>query len=171
MGPHFLLSIPPAHQWLPKYNHEVRKQILDSDCQCLNPGSLSYQRALQTMPGLRGCSKHQLSLLLWLQSNASVPVSRWRHSEQCHLFPSWKVPTFVPLQGGLQGGGVRKGSICQCMRCQRHECNPWVRKIPLEQEMVTHPIILAWKIPWIEEPARLQSMGSQRVVHNGACTR
>ena len=36
----------------------------------------------------------------------------------------------------------------------------------LEKEMATHSSILAWKIPWIEEPGRLQSMGSQRVGHN-----
>ena len=34
---------------------------------------------------------------------------------------------------------------------------------PLEKEMAPHPSILAWKIPWLEEPGRLQSMGSQRV--------
>ena len=34
--------------------------------------------------------------------------------------------------------------------------------------MATHPSILAWKIPWAEEPGRLQSMGSQRVRHNWA---
>ena len=33
----------------------------------------------------------------------------------------------------------------------------------LEKEMATHSSILAWKIPWTEEPSRLQSMGSQRV--------
>ena len=33
---------------------------------------------------------------------------------------------------------------------------------PLEKEMVTHSSILAWKIPWMEEPGRLQSMGSQK---------
>ena len=33
----------------------------------------------------------------------------------------------------------------------------------LEKEMATHSSILAWKIPWTEEPGRLQSMGSQRV--------
>ena len=37
---------------------------------------------------------------------------------------------------------------------------------PLEKEMATHPSILAWKIPWTEEPGRLQSMGSQRVRHD-----
>ena len=34
---------------------------------------------------------------------------------------------------------------------------------PLEKEMATHSSILAWKIVWMEEPGRLQSMGSQRV--------
>ena len=36
---------------------------------------------------------------------------------------------------------------------------------PLEKEMATHSNILAWKIPWMEEPGRLQSMGSQRIRH------
>ena len=46
----------------------------------------------------------------------------------------------------------------------------WVRTLgqedPLEKEMATHPSILAWRIPWMEEPGRLQSMGSQRVRHD-----
>ena len=36
----------------------------------------------------------------------------------------------------------------------------------LEKEMATHSSILAWKIPWTEEPGRVQSMGSQRVGHD-----
>ena len=46
----------------------------------------------------------------------------------------------------------------------------WVRSLgqedPLEKGMATHSSILAWSIPWIEEPGRLQSMGSHRVKHN-----
>ena len=37
---------------------------------------------------------------------------------------------------------------------------------PLEKEMATHSSILAWNIPWTEEPGRLQSMGLQRVGHD-----
>ena len=37
---------------------------------------------------------------------------------------------------------------------------------PLEKDMATHSSTLAWKIPWMEEPGRLQSMGSQRVRHD-----
>ena len=48
----------------------------------------------------------------------------------------------------------------------------WVQSLggedPLEKEMATHFSILAWRIPWTEEPGRLQFMGSQRVGHNWA---
>ena len=40
------------------------------------------------------------------------------------------------------------------------------RADPLEQEVATHSRILAWKIPWTEEPGGLQSKGSQRVGHD-----
>ena len=40
------------------------------------------------------------------------------------------------------------------------------REDPLKEEMATHSSILAWRIPWTEEPGRLQSMGLQRVGHN-----
>ena len=46
----------------------------------------------------------------------------------------------------------------------------WVRsqgrEDPLEKEMATHSSILAWRIPWLEEPGGLQSSGSQRVGHD-----
>ena len=46
----------------------------------------------------------------------------------------------------------------------------WVRSLgqedPLEKEMATHCSILAWRIPWTEEPVGLQSVGSHRVGHD-----
>ena len=46
----------------------------------------------------------------------------------------------------------------------------WVRSLgqedPLEEGMTNHSSILAWRIPWTEEPGGLQSMGSQRVGHD-----
>ena len=48
----------------------------------------------------------------------------------------------------------------------------WIQSLgqedPLEKEMSTHSSILAWRIPWTEEPGRLQSMGLQRVRHDWA---
>ena len=50
----------------------------------------------------------------------------------------------------------------------------WVRSLgredPLEKGMATHSSILAWRIPWIEEPGGLQSMGLQTVRHDRAHT-
>ena len=46
----------------------------------------------------------------------------------------------------------------------------WVRSLGwedlLKYQMATHSSVLAWEIPWIEKPVRLQSMGLQRVRHN-----
>ena len=46
----------------------------------------------------------------------------------------------------------------------------WIQSLgwedPLEKGMVTHSSILAWRIPWTEEPGGLQSIGSHRVGHN-----
>ena len=50
-----------------------------------------------------------------------------------------------------------KESVCQS---RRHTFDPWLGR-PLEKEMATHSRILAWRIPWTEEPGGLQSMGSQ----------
>ena len=50
---------------------------------------------------------------------------------------------------------------------QETRVGPLGREDPLEKEMATHSSI-AWKIPWREEPGRLQSMGLQRVRHNWA---
>ena len=43
---------------------------------------------------------------------------------------------------------------------------PLGREDPLEKGMAAHTSVLAWRIPWTEEPSGLQSMGSQRVGHD-----
>ena len=56
---------------------------------------------------------------------------------------------------GFSGGSVVKN-------LPANPGDPWVVKIPVEKEMATHSSILAWEIPWVEEPGGLQSMGSQK---------
>ena len=58
------------------------------------------------------------------------------------------------------GGSVVKKLPANARRC---------RLDPLEEEIATHSSILAWRIPWVEEPDGLQSLASQRVGHNWAC--
>ena len=63
---------------------------------------------------------------------------------------------------GFPGGPVGKEPIGNC---GRPGFDPWVGKIPWRREMDTHSSILAWRIPWTEEPGGLQSMG-HRVGHD-----
>ena len=66
-------------------------------------------------------------------------------------------------KGKFPGADSDKESSCQCRGL-------WVWYMgwggPLKKEMATHSSVLAWRIPWIEEPWGLQSMGSQRVGHD-----
>ena len=66
------------------------------------------------------------------------------------------------IQEDFPGGSDSKASVSTR--------ETWVQSLgwedPLEKEMAIHSSSIAWKIPWTEEPGRLQSMGSQRVGHN-----
>ena len=64
--------------------------------------------------------------------------------------------------GGISG----KEPLCQCRRLKRRGSNPWVGEDARETEMATHSSILAWEIPWTEEPGRLQYMGLQKIGHD-----
>ena len=67
------------------------------------------------------------------------------------------------VKEGFPGGTSSKEPACQCRRPNRRRFNPWVGKIPLEEGMATHCSILAWRIPWTEEPGRLQSIRSDTI--------
>ena len=55
---------------------------------------------------------------------------------------------------------------CQCRRHKERQVRSLGQEDPLEKEMAAHPSILAWRLPWTEEPGGLQSIGSQRVGHD-----
>ena len=65
---------------------------------------------------------------------------------------------------------VSSSPVAQMVKSLPTVQETWVQSLggedPLEKEMATHSSILAWKIPWTEEPGRLQSMASQRVGHD-----
>ena len=63
---------------------------------------------------------------------------------------------------GFPGGSVVKNLPAM----QETQVQSLGQEDPLEKEMATHSRILAWRIPWTEEPGGLQSMGSQRVGHD-----
>ena len=65
---------------------------------------------------------------------------------------------------------VKTSLVAQMVKRLPTMWETWVRFLGredlLEKEVATHSSILAWRIPWTEEPGRLQSMGSQRVGHD-----
>ena len=63
----------------------------------------------------------------------------------------WPSPVALVVKNmPANAGGIRDGGLI----------------LPLEEGMATHSSILAWRIPWTEESGGLQSLGSQRIVHN-----
>ena len=73
--------------------------------------------------------------------------------------------TFVWRQGFIRGF-----LVAQLVKNPLAMQEPWVWSLgwedPLEKVLATHSTVLAWRIPWTEEPGGLQSMGSQRVRHD-----
>ena len=70
----------------------------------------------------------------------------------------------------MNHGVLRASLVAQRLKYLPAVRETWVQSLgredPLEKEMATHSSILAWEIPWTEEPGRLQSMGLQRVGHD-----
>ena len=64
---------------------------------------------------------------------------------------------------GFPGGTVGKEPARQCRRHNTTQVQSLGQDDPLEEGVATHSSILAWRIPWTEEPGRLQSLGSPRV--------
>ena len=95
-----------------------------------------------------------MSFGLGLNLDPSLPLLR---ALSLH-FPVCKNGNFNAL-AGFPRWCSGKESTCQCRKHKRYRFDPWVGKIPLEEEIATHSSILAWRIPWTEKPGRLHSMG------------
>ena len=81
---------------------------------------------------------------------------------QCNLIEFNKYYDVSSVYKGLPGG-----STVKCVHViHKTQVQSLGQEDPLEKEMATHSSTLAWKTPWMEEPGRLQSMGSQRVRHD-----
>ena len=72
---------------------------------------------------------------------------------------------------GLPGGSVVKNSPANCRRHRRRRFDLWVGRIPWRRKWQPPSSVLTWRIPWIEEPGGLQSMGSQSRTQLSMCTR
>ena len=107
----------------------------------------TQQLSLSSLPTAILQDKFSFNLSLKSCSNA-YPYSK--------SFP-YKLPIIWTLLSGFLW--TLKELNYQCSRQKRHRFYPWVGKNPLEECMATHSAILAWRIPWTEEPSGLQSVG------------
>ena len=78
----------------------------------------------------------------------AVWISKSSLTFLCPIFQIWSKGNIY--RWGFPDGSAGKESTCQCRRCRKHGFDPLVGK-----EMVTRSNILAWRIPWIEEPGGL----------------
>ena len=74
------------------------------------------------------------------------------------------------LKINTMSNNLRASLVAQRLKRLPAMWEMWVQSLgredPLEKEMATHSSILAWRIPWTEEPGGLQSIASQRVGHD-----
>ena len=88
--------------------------------------------------------------------------------KECQQFNMEKTTHFYKI---LKHIVYRTSLVAQMVKHLPTMQETWVQSLgreDLEKEMATHSSTRAWKIPWMEEPGRLQSMGSQRVRHDWA---
>ena len=72
--------------------------------------------------------------------------------------PVWK-PTFIVGPYSYPGAASGKELTCQCRRRKRRRFRSLSQEDPLEEGMATHSSILAWRIPWTEEPGGYSPLG------------
>ena len=101
-----------------------------------------------------------------------VPLHRQPHS--CAFSVSaddtskFKSPPFMKIRATQTGASLVAQTVKRLPTVRETRVRSLSQEDPLEKEMATHSSTLAWKLPWTEEPGRLQSMGSQRVGRNWA---
>ena len=99
-------------------------------------------------------------------------MTRWGPQHKNEERGSWTAAFSLPVDHlftqltGLLGTSLVAQMVKHLPTMQETRVQSLGQEDPLEKEMVTHSSTLAWKIPWAEEPGRLQSMESQRVGHD-----
>ena len=106
----------------------------------------------------------------------SILSSQWEMETKVNI-PLREIPWFCigMLTTFLTRSPLPYKGTCPVAQMVKRLSTMWETRVqslgwedPLEKEMAIHSSTIAWKIPWTEEPGRLQSMGSQRVGHDWA---
>ena len=136
-------------------------------CHCLLQGILPTQGSNVSLP-------HCRQTLYCLSHQRNSTLKEFYFTQGLIDFPSLiksNLDTLIKITLGKTGTIILVTSlVAQMVKRLPAMRETWVQSVGredlLEKEMATHSSTLAWRIPWTEEPGRLQSMGSQRVGHN-----
>ena len=138
---------------LPRGRKVGRHVVLHQLCFLFGGGEAFYLALLYILQDLSFLTRN------WTWGVSSESKESW--PLDCHGLPGVSYVLYIYIWD-FPGGSDGKASA--------YNAGDPVRSLgwedPLEKEMATHSTILAWKIPWTEDPGRLQSMGSQRVRHD-----
>ena len=180
----------------PPYYQELSPKSLSTDSPCvkivtaLSSTKKDVPRFVSTAclpctgmllaPTMQGLSSHSPNSKpeQYLAGRYCSHIPRFVLANRQHIWIGSKRLTFVQhplITKSLTEVLNRKSLTSLVAQTVKHLPTMWETQVQtlgqedlLEKEVVTHSSILAWKIPWMEEPGRLQSMGSQRVGHDWA---
>ena len=141
-----------------------------------HPNAECCSHALQETNSLRRTVQIVECSLLHRRPKAESPLSQGPQPAFVKIFYTPCVCVWTHhskfLETYINQGKYRASLVAQRLKRLPAMRETWVQSLgredPLEKEMATHSSILAWRIPWTEEPGGLQSTGSQRVGHNWA---
>ena len=144
------------------FGENVRNSVTTQDANVLNSLFMSFRAGiLLSHTGAMGCGMKG-HLPIWMAFRKLENICEPKSSPSImKAFPN--LPIYIPSNNNDDTQDVLSASDLLYRSCEVQSLG---QEDPLEEEMATHSSILAWKIPWTEEPGGLQSMGSQRVGHN-----
>ena len=114
----------------------------------------------RSLTGYRPWGHQESDTTLQLKSNSNMTMYikvHWKFTDNIDLISKFSKEYWTSLVAQL---------VKRLPTMRETQVQSLGREDLLEKELVTHSSILAWKIPWMEKPGRLQFMGSQRVRHN-----
>ena len=92
-----------------------------------------------------------------LKRSVFIPIPKKGNAKECS---NYRIIALISHARNLVAQRLK------CLKYGKPGFDPWVGKIPWRRKMAAHSSTFAWRIPWREEPGRLQSMGLQRVGHD-----
>ena len=112
-----------------------------------------------------------LSQPYWFGKSLQPPLGRteWGSWKNRCFFSQWLLKVERASSSTDQGMNSRRSLEWVRLQGGRPRFDPWIGKTPLEESLATHSSMLAWRIPWTEEPGGLQSMGLQSVTTECWC--